>query len=209
METDDRIARIRARLLELPEPAGDLSQYSVDMPIHVGDDARLTKHAAVLIALVQRDADISVLYTERASGMRVHSGQVAFPGGKADPTDRDIAHTALREAEEEVALVADDAQIIGYLPNFFAQSNYLITPVVARVQPRTPFVPNPGEVESIFELPLRHIANGASYQSEILGRNGYQFHTWRMAHEGPTVWGMTAYLTRRFRDTALHEGEDW
>lgn len=208
MAQDDRIERVGSRLLDLPEPAGDLSRFKPTVDLDNGS-ARPTRHAAVLIALVQRDDDISVLYTERSAALRAHSGQVAFPGGTVDETDRDIAHTALREANEEVAMDASDAQIIGYMPNVFAQSNFLVTPVVAVVRPRAPFVMNPDEVETIFELPLGHIADAASYEPQTLGNEKFKFRTWRIAHTGPTVWGLTAFMTRSFRDRVLHEGEDW
>lgn len=205
---DERIARIGSRLLDMPEPAGDLSRFKPSVNLHDGA-ARPTRHAAVLIALVQRDDDISVLYTERAATLRAHSGQVAFPGGTVDDTDRDIAHTALREAAEEVALSERDTQIIGYMPNVFAQSNFLVTPVVAAVQPSTPFSLNPDEVETIFELPLGHIADVNNYTPQALGNDKFKFRTWRIEHAGPTVWGLTAYITRIFRDRVLLDGENW
>ena len=82
--------------------------------------------AAVLIALVDREDGLSVLYTERSPALRSHSGQVAFPGGKIDPTDFDAAAAALREANEEVGLAPQDARVLGYMPQYFTGTNYLI-----------------------------------------------------------------------------------
>lgn len=206
---DDRVERIRDRILDVPEVPGDLTQLHSPGAEKRGGQKTATQ-AAVLIGLVQRQNEISVLYTERSANLRAHSGQVSFPGGRMDPTDRDVAHTALREAEEEIALNPAHAEIIGYMPNFFTHTNYLITPVVAAIYPKDPFVPNPGEVASVFELPLPMIASEASYEPQTLqGALGGEFKTWRINHAGPTVWGMTAHLTRLFRDRALHEGEDW
>lgn len=206
--SDDRIERIRARILQAPEPPGDLSRFNAPGAVARGGREQVTQ-AAVLIGLVQRRDDISVLYTERSAKLRAHSGQVSFPGGRMDDTDRDVAHTALREAEEEVALNPSHAEILGYMPNFFSHTNYLITPVVAAVYPDDPFVPNPGEVASVFELPLPMIADEKSYAPEVLTGSGQKFNTWRIGHAGPTVWGMTAFLTRQFRDRALHDGDVW
>ena len=86
------------------------------------------RDAAVLIALVRRGEELSVLYTERSPDLRSHSGQIAFPGGKIDPDDNGPGDAALREAWEEVALDRDDARILGYMPAYFTGSNYMITP---------------------------------------------------------------------------------
>jgi len=207
-KTDDRVERIRARILDVPEETGDLAELHSPFAVERGGPDKATR-AAVLIGLVHRQDAISVLYTQRSANLRSHSGQVSFPGGRMDATDRDSAHTALREAEEEIALNPTQAEIIGYLPNFFTHTNYLITPVVAAIYPQQSFVPNPSEVASVFELPLPMIADDSSYVSEVLREPGRRFKTWRIGHAGPTVWGMTAHLTREFRDLALHEGERW
>lgn len=159
--------------------------------------------AAVLIALVRRAAGFNVLYTERASGLRSHSGQVAFPGGKIDPDDAGAAAAALREAWEEVSMQPEDAQVLGYMPHYYTGTNYLITPVVALVEPRAPFVANPDEVDDIFEVPLALLADDHAYGTFRISRNGKEHSTWQIQHEGHRIWGITANLTRRFRDMAL------
>lgn len=159
--------------------------------------------AAVLIALVQRADGYAVLYTERSTGLRAHSGQIAFPGGKIDPTDADAGAAALREAEEEVALRPQDARLLGYMPSYYTGSNYLITPVVALVQPSAPFSPNPGEVRSVFEVPLNYLMVPGSYSTFEVQRHGQVHSTWKIEHSGLVIWGITANLTRRFHDMAL------
>lgn len=146
-----------------------------------------------------------MLYTERSPDLRSHSGQVAFPGGKVDPEDADVGAAALREAFEEVGMVRSDARILGFMPTYFTGTNYLITPVVAVVEPSGPFVPNPGEVHSVFEVPLQRIMNPESYGRLSIERNGRQHSTWQIDHDGHRIWGITANLTRLFRDLALGE----
>ena len=151
MPDDALIGRIGSRLLQVPEvvdPMGLEPDWVPDIPFH-----EPPVPAAVLIALLQRPAGLTVLYTARSSGLRAHSGQVAFPGGKIDPTDDGPGSAALREAREEVDLDPREATIIGYMPPYRTGTNYLITPVVATATPTRPFVANPAEVD----LSLIHI----------------------------------------------------
>lgn len=161
--------------------------------------------AAVLIALVQRPEGHTVLYTERSPDLRAHSGQVAFPGGKIDRADAGPAAAALREAFEEVGMAQEDATILGYMPTYFTGTNYLITPVVAEVRPSGPFVPNPGEVHSVFEVPLTRILSAETYGRFRISRGGKEHSTWQIDHDGHVIWGITANLTRLFRDRVMGE----
>lgn len=97
---------------------------------------------------------------------------MAFPGGKIDAADAHAGVAALREANEEVGLEPAEANILGYMEPYFTGSNYLITPVIAEVMPSGPFVPNPGEVHSVFEVPLKRILDSASYGRFRIKRGG-------------------------------------
>jgi 8-oxo-dGTP pyrophosphatase MutT (NUDIX family) len=201
-DADALIDRIASRLLPEPDGVGAEGEFTPDwMPEKPFD--RPPVEAAVLIGLVRRPDALSILYTERSPDLRSHSGQVAFPGGKIDPTDSDAADAALREANEEVALERSDARVIGYLPRYFTGSNYLITPVVALVIPSRPFTPNPGEVRSVFEVPLDYLMRNESYGTFRITRGGEEHTTWQIPHGGLVIWGITANLTRRFHDMAL------
>lgn len=200
----DIIDLLAARLLREPPllaPAEELvPDWDPLTPI-----ARPPVPAAVLIALVRRPEGHTVLYTERSPDLRAHSGQVAFPGGKVDREDAGVAAAALREANEEVGMAPGDARILGYMPTYYTGTNYLITPVVAEVDPSGPFVPNPGEVHSVFEVPLSRILDAASYGRFRIKRAGKEHLTWQIDHDGHLIWGITANLTRTFRSLALGE----
>ena len=201
---DELIERIRTRLLPLPQAPEETATLSPDWTPD-GGFSEPPRNAAVLIALVRRGEDVSVLYTERSPDLRSHSGQIAFPGGKIDPTDRGPGDAALREAWEEVAMDRNDARILGFMPSYFTGSNYLITPVVAEVRPHREFVGNPGEVRSVFEVPLPLLMRNESFDTlhfEVGARKG---STWRLAHEGLVIWGITANLTRRFYELVLKD----
>lgn len=207
MPDDGLIDRIGSRLLATPpdfDPAALAPDWLPDVPFH---DPPVP--AAVLIALLQRPSGLTVLYTARSGTLRAHSGQVAFPGGKIDPGDAGPDAAALREAQEEVALDPSEARVIGFMPAYLTGTNYVITPVVAVACPTRPFVPNPAEVDAAFEVPIGWLADESSYGTFRIRRDGVEHTTWELHHGGFRIWGITANLTRRFRDLALTGEGEW
>lgn len=199
-----QILRIKDRLLKVPDSLDNAHQLTPEwMPDVPFNDAPVP--AAVLIALVMRESGPTIVYTERSSSLRKHSGQVAFPGGRIDEDDESIASAALREAREEIALDPADAEVIGYMPPMFTGTNFLITPVVAVARPANPFVANPAEVNDVFEVPLARVADVRSYSKFTVKHRGQQHWTWQLDHEKHHIWGITANLTHQFRELALDE----
>jgi len=203
LSPDDAIIEtLSCRLLAAPPPLPAretlVPDWTPDTPFN-----RPPVPAAVLIALVRRPEGRTVLYTERSPDLRAHSGQVAFPGGKVDAQDDGAADAALREAFEEVGMARADAQVLGFMPTYYTGTNYLITPVVAVVEPSGPFVPNPDEVHSVFEVPLTRILAAEAYGEFRIRHKGQERRSWQIDHDGHRIWGITANLTRRFRDIVL------
>ncbi|MDP3859603.1 MAG: CoA pyrophosphatase [Stagnimonas sp.] len=152
----------------------------------------LLKPAAVLVPLLRRDAGLSVLLTRRADTLRHHRGQISFPGGRRDPEDQSFADCALREAEEEVALPRAQVEVIGYLDDYPTVSRYLVTPVVALVQPPPAFRFDPGEVAEVFEIPLSAVLDRGRFQRGMLNRDGFRLPFLELQHESWRIWGATA-----------------
>lgn len=156
--------------------------------------------AAVLVALMEHSAGLTVLLTQRTAHLNSHSGQIAFPGGKVDPQDRDAAHTALREAQEEVGLDSHYAEVLGTLPQYATGSGFIVTPVLALVSPRAPLVPNPQEVADVFEVPLAFLMNPAHHRHHRVEWEGQMRHWMSMPYVQQDrerfIWGATAAMLR-------------
>lgn len=157
--------------------------------------------AAVLLGIVQR-SEPTVLLTQRTAHLSSHSGQVAFPGGRADPEDASPAATALREAQEEVGLDPGHVEVLGELPLYVTGSAYLVTPVVALIEPACRLEPNPHEVADLFEVPLAFLLDPAHHRRHAFEWQGVRREWFSMPYvDGPHerfIWGATAGMLRNF-----------
>ncbi len=155
--------------------------------------------AAVLVPIVTRDRPMVIL-TERTTHLSTHSGQVAFPGGKRDESDTDAAHTALREAHEEIGLEQRFVEVIGQMPTYTTGSQFIITPVVALVRPEHALQLNAYEVADAFEVPLDFLMNPAHHHRHVFEWEGHRREWLSMPYrEGRSerfIWGATAAMLR-------------
>jgi 8-oxo-dGTP pyrophosphatase MutT (NUDIX family) len=155
-----------------------------------------SRPAAVLIPVIARPEGATVLLTERAAGLRQHSGQIAFPGGKIDAEDDGALGAALREAEEEIGLDRSLVSPLGYLGPYFSTTGFRITPVVALVEPDAPLRLNAGEVAGTFETPLSFLMNPANHQTHSREWKGQTRSFFAMPHGDHYIWGVTAGIIR-------------
>jgi 8-oxo-dGTP pyrophosphatase MutT (NUDIX family) len=196
-------ARIETRILPtLPPDALDRDQ----LPLHGDhllndwlvepDFLARSRIAAVLIGLIERDGALHILLTQRASALRVHSGQIAFPGGKMDETDISPAAAAVREAEEEIGIPASGLTVLGYLPPYLSGSGFRIVPVLAKIA--TPFEPvlNPAEVAEIFEVPFDFCMNAVNHELRLREWKGRPRKFYAMPYGERHIWGITAGIIR-------------
>jgi len=151
--------------------------------------------AAVLIGIVEREEPM-VLLTQRTKELREHAGQIAFPGGKIDATDKSPLDAALREAEEEVGLDRSYVDPIGYLDLYGTGFGFRILPTVARVRPGFALTINASEVVDAFEVPLAFLMNPANHQVHSKEFRGMERSYYAMPYAERYIWGATAGMLR-------------
>jgi 8-oxo-dGTP pyrophosphatase MutT (NUDIX family) len=150
--------------------------------------------AAVLIPLVEREPESTVLLTQRATQLRNHAGQISFPGGAIEPSDAGPAAAALREAREEVGLDERFVQIIGYLPDHVLLSGFRVTPVVGLVRPGFELLLQPQEVHDTFEVPLSFIFDPGNHRlrRRRFGGGEAEVELYDIPFGDRNIWGATA-----------------
>ncbi len=155
---------------------------------------RVLRDASVLVSFVSRQGRWNVVLTKRASVLRHHPGQIAFPGGKKDDGDASVEATALREAHEEIGLAPSSVRILGTLGTHETVTNFNVTPVLGVIE--GPYVPKPeiGEVETIFEVPLAHLMDARKCRIEGRIWNGMLRKYYVIPHGPFYIWGATARM---------------
>ncbi|MEE9272553.1 MAG: CoA pyrophosphatase [Robiginitomaculum sp.] len=178
---------------------------SVLQPVEMVDDTHIPKRegqrqASVLMPLVRRD-EWQILFTRRPMHMKKYPGQIAFPGGGIEAGESP-RQGALRETHEEIGIAEENIFILGRLPSFNAVSEYRITPFIGLLNPQVEIVPDPGEVDEVFEASFSFFMNKNNHIERHVEFDG-QTHTlfdmpWpsqdNITHH---IWGMTAMMIYR------------
>ena len=191
--TDLALVRARVqRAIRTPDdlPNGDeLGDYNLNPA-----QPRTGSHrpAAVLVPLVERPDGHTVLLTRRTDHLHDHPGQICFPGGRLDNTDRGPVDAALREASEEIGLGREYVEIAGVLDGYETVTGYGVTPVVAFVRPGFDLALDAFEVAEAFEVPLAFFLDEASRRIHSGARNGRRRRFYAFEYEGRNIWGATA-----------------
>jgi 8-oxo-dGTP pyrophosphatase MutT (NUDIX family) len=164
------------------------------------------QQAAVLVLLNNLGNEPRVVLTQRAVHMRLHAGEVAFPGGKCDADDLHPWGTALREAEEEIRLPADCVRRLGMMRPLTTRSDIQVTPCVAVLARPTHFEANPEELDAVFEVPLAFLARRDSLQMDQVRYRGSQRSVPRYDFGEYTIWGITAAILVQLVNLACDAG---
>jgi 8-oxo-dGTP pyrophosphatase MutT (NUDIX family) len=151
-----------------------------------------TRPAAVLIPVVDREGEPTILLTERSADLPHHAGQVSFPGGRVEDTDIDHIDAALRETEEEIGLDRAHVEVIGRLDTYFTRTGFVVTPIVGLVHPPFELTPDPVEVATIFEVPLSFVLDRSNHERHSREWQNMIRHFYVLPHPEQYIWGATA-----------------
>ncbi len=159
--------------------------------------------AAVLVPIVRRDDDLHLVFIRRSDSVESHRGQVAFPGGRVDPTDTTLLHTALREAHEEVGIEPHLVDVLGGFPTMSTVSSGMrVAPFVGLLKRPVDYRIQEVEVAQVFEVPLRVLAD-PSYRGQYEWRRDKDRPSSNFPaifYAGQTIWGLTLRITENLLD---------
>jgi 8-oxo-dGTP pyrophosphatase MutT (NUDIX family) len=186
----DPIPRLRAAL-EGCAPSSDF-----DLNPEVRPKPRELRPAAVLMPFTQSAGGPKLILTKRASGLKHHPGQIAFPGGKIDEGDAGPVDAALREAEEEIALPRGVVEVLGTMAPHETVTGFTVTPVLAWVRDTFDPIPEAGEVEEVFTVPFDHVTDPTRFVVESRFFRGVQRYYYTVPYGPYYIWGATARMLR-------------
>lgn len=155
---------------------------------------RVLRPAGVLVPVQFGDGPPRVILTKRSSALKHHPGQISFPGGKQDDGDADVTAAALREAHEEIGLPYGLAQVLGQMPAHETVTGFHVTPIVAAIERRFDIIPEPGEVEEVFSVPLAHLLDRGNYLIESRFWRGTRRYYFIVPYGPYYIWGATARM---------------
>lgn len=184
------------------EPPGPLDTSATPRGDHdleptlLGAAIAAPREAAVLVPVVAREDEVTVLFTQRAAHLRDHSGQIAFPGGKIDAADPSPLAAALREADEEIGLKPEKVRPLGYLDAYLSGTGFFVTPVVAYVDPPFALRINTQEVSETFEVPLAFLMDPNRHELHSREWRGRQRRYYAIPFGERYIWGVTAGIVR-------------
>ncbi len=157
------------------------------------------RESAVLIPLSWEGNEPSILVTKRSMAVEHHKGEISFPGGRAEETDKDLIFTALREAEEEIGLNPGDVEILGLLDDHISIVGFHITPVVGTVPSPYTYTIN-SESEVLLRIPLPAVLTDSAWMAEKTTFMGREIHIYYLEIDGGVVWGATGRMVKHFAD---------
>ena len=161
-------------------------------------DPSFLKAAAVLLPIVARPDELTVLFTRRTAHLRAHSGQISFPGGRIEESDASEQAAALRETHEEIGIAASSIEVIGRLADYHTRTGFRVTPVVGLVSAPFALRVDAHEVDEVFEVPLSFLLDPANHQKHSREFQGRQRQYYAIPYHDHYIWGATAGMLVNF-----------
>jgi 8-oxo-dGTP pyrophosphatase MutT (NUDIX family) len=189
------VSETEALLRALSKPSGESSDFDLNPGLQL-PAGRVLRPAGVLIALWSGPSGTEMILTKRSSRLKHHPGQIAFPGGKVDPGDDGPVGAALRESWEEVGLPQDRVTVLGTLPQHETVTGFLVTPVLGTISGDFSPLPEAGEVEEVFSVPLSHVTTPANFRIERRRWRGEWRRYYALPYGPYYIWGATARILR-------------
>ncbi|MFP3978874.1 MULTISPECIES: NUDIX hydrolase [Marinobacter] len=150
--------------------------------------------AGILVPVTDDTGNPEMIFTLRSANLSTHRGQVAYPGGKRDPGDLSLAATALRETHEEIGLPPDQVEIISPLSQVMSLHGILVSPYVGVVPVEYPLEPNPGEIDSVFRVPLSFFLEDKRERTDAIPFQDQTIHVPCYRWERYQIWGLSAVV---------------
>lgn len=203
MELKEVVQKLE-KILKEPLPGRQAQRSMAPIPI---DERRFTQYirpdhrkGAVLMLFYPEGKEVQVPLIKRRTYEGVHSGQVAFPGGKWEPADGELSNTALRESEEEIGIDSNAVTLIGSLTEvYIPPSNFLVTPFIGFVEQKPEFKPDPYEVERIITCSFDRLLDKQYRKiTKIKSSSGLELEAPYFDIEDEVVWGATAMMLGEF-----------
>lgn len=165
---------------------------------HLRADVTTLREAAVLLPVIDRPEDLTLLLTQRTQHLSSHAGQISLPGGRREPEDATPVATALRETEEEVGIRPEEVCVIGAMDGYETRTGFLITPIIGIVRADYTLIPDANEVDEVFEVPLRFLLDPENHKQHSREYKGVRYHFHAMPYRDYYIWGATAAMLRNF-----------
>ncbi|MBM3565829.1 MAG: CoA pyrophosphatase [Alphaproteobacteria bacterium] len=201
-----RFARLNGRAPGARSPAMILKgDHSLNPGMGIRPELRA---AAVLIPIVERPGELTVIFTRRTETLAHHAGQISFPGGHMEEGESEPAAAALRETEEEVGLDRRHIRVIGRLDRYVTRTGFDVVPVVALVTPPFAVNPDPTEVAEVFEVPLAFLLDPANHKRMSREVEGVPRYFYAMPYGEYFIWGATAGMLMNLYEFLRDERND-
>ena len=154
--------------------------------------------AAVLVPILEKNDQLHILFTKRTENVEIHKGQISFPGGHVDKTDKDLMETALRETQEEIGISPSKIEILGAIDDSNTSTGFIVTPYVGLLKSERNYIIEEAEIQRIIEVPLTYLMDNKKWHKEEFNHKGRIYIGEYILYGNDKIWGATAKMLRQF-----------